>query len=151
MKEILLHKIYDIDNRNLKFYSTLQTKLASYLKSLVVYWLLDERNSNEINTVLKPYIKLGTKSLKEWILRISKNVVTLDNCIVELYILYKINEIPIYVLNNNNDVIYIFDGEINNIRNKPKKVSYDKNNIYIEFNFYTESDIPNVINAIYPK
>lgn len=147
----LMHKFYDIDNRNLKFYSTLQTKLASYLKSLVVDWLLDERNSNEINTVLKPYIKLGTKSLKEWILRISKNVVTLDNCIVELYILYKINEIPIYVLNNNNDVIYIFDGEINNIRNKPKKVSYDKNNIYIEFNFYTESDIPNVINVIYPK
>ncbi|MCZ6910852.1 MAG: hypothetical protein O7C56_08165, partial [Rickettsia endosymbiont of Ixodes persulcatus] len=109
----LKHPYYDNDSRNLGYYSPLQTELSNYFKSLVIDWLQDSKYKKIIETDLLQYMDQRRSSkdpIHDYIIKLGTDVYTLTNCIVELYSLNKLQRIPIIVYDDNNTVIYIFDG-----------------------------------------
>lgn len=128
------NKYNDVDRRNLGYYSQLQTELANYFRSLVIDWLNDKTNSNNIIKELPEYFeikKLSKDPVGEFIIKLSKDVPVMTNCIIELYVLSKVNKIPIVIYNDQNEPIYIFDKGIVYDNNKSKKIP-DKYSEYIK-------------------
>jgi len=122
-------QFYDLDSRNLGYYSSLQTNLSNYFKSIVVDYLIDKNNKQTIEDEIFTYVDLGTKKkdkIFEFVRRISKDIVTNTNCVTELYVLNKVYSIPIYVYNNNNDVIYLIDDGLKFDGNKQKLGDFNK-------------------------
>src|SRR5690554_521561 len=66
---------------------------------------MNEGNSEDIYQIL-PYIK--DRKLEEFTIKLSVDVQTLTNCVVELYILSKLYETIIYVNDENYNIIYVF-------------------------------------------
>lgn len=154
------NKFNDNDSKNLGYYSPLQTDLANYFRSLVIEWLQHTKNKETIKNELFKYmqIKKSSKSpLEEFIIKIAQDIPTLTNCIVELYVLSKINLIPIVVYDDDNNIKYVFDEGIKyNVSEQPNKTninSYksDKNIINLKFSFITNQSIPDDIDVIYYK
>lgn len=158
------HSFYDQQSRNLGFYNPIQTDLSNYFRSLIVDWLLDKDNQEEINKKLNKYINKGKNDtlIKYVVKLISANNLTSSSNIIELYILSKIHQIPIYVYDDNNILIYLFDnGLIYNKYNKDnfkdnryKKyhdVKIKNNSINLMFNLLTSLTIPDQIEVIYLK
>ena len=156
-------KYYDISSRNLGYYSILQTNLANYFKSIVIDWLVDKNNIPYM-TDIKPYMNLNENDVYEYITKIGGDITTSTNCIPEMFILNIVYNIPIYVYNDNNVVMYIFDNGLvydinrdgedaykhkkyNKYRNKTKIVE----SIVLQFTLYSGSIIPARIDAIYYK
>ena len=154
----LTHPFYDIENRNLGYYSISQTDLANYFKSIVIEWLTDIKNKKEIEEVLIPYMNIKKTSknvIDDFTTKLGHDTLVLTNCIVELYVINKIQHIPIVVYNNDNDIIYVFDDGIiydknKKSNNKLTKYENDKNKIInMRFNFISGNMIPDDIDAIY--
>lgn len=156
---------YEIENRNLGYYSPVQTDVATYFRSLITDWLRDTKNYDEIMKNLLTYLepKHNSKSvINDYIIKINNTVLTLTTGIVELYILNKLHNIPIIVHNDNNNIIYIFDnGIVFNLRNKDN-INDTKYEIYLKnegmkkalnmrFNFSANKVIPEEIEVIYYK
>jgi len=156
----LRHPYYDVDSRNLGFYSPIQTDLSNYFRSLVIDWLQDKKYRKIIESDLVKYmdIKKSSKdSINDFLIKLGTDVYTLTNCIVELYVLNKIQRIPIVVVDDNNMVIYIFDDGLKYHFKDQKTMSkkeieeFVKNNksIQIRLNFVTQNTVPDEIDAIY--
>ena len=152
----LKYMFNDIDNRNLGFYSDLQTDISNYLKSKVIDWITDINNKHKIEYIIK-YTNIYKKN--DFIIKLSNSINTFNDCVLELYILNQLININIIVYNQNNEIIYIFD---NGIKYNKKEDKKDKIKIYndnaikresinIRFNFTTNDEIPNNIESLYYK
>ena len=71
----------------------------------MVDWIINKENTDEIK-ILRPYIKYD--KILEFATRLSTDVYTLTNCLVELYVLSKLYQMIIYVNDDNYNVIYAF-------------------------------------------
>jgi hypothetical protein len=158
----LKNNYYDTSNRNLGYYSELQTDLSNYFKSMVIDWLIDLRNVDTIRDKLINYttIKVKSKNVAEQLIhKLVTNSQVHTNCIIELFILNQSQHVPIIVYNENNDVIYIFDDEIIDNKDNMNQVKIDemlnKNNkfnaINLRFIFFTNKTIPDDIEVLYFK
>ncbi len=164
------HKYYDLSNRNLGYYNNLQTDLANYFRSMVIDWLTDKNNLKDAKENLVKYMDTTQSRdkdvaiIKDFASRISRDIITITDGIVEYYVLSKVYETPIIVYNNNNDVIYIFDdGMIYNMEEDGAKAfnerKYDKyrqdevvlNSANIRYTLTPGSDVPIDIEILYFK
>ncbi len=157
-------KYYDLESRNLGYYSTLQTNLANYFRSVIIDWLVDKKNNRYIED-LEPYFDLPKEKdiVKEFILKMTRDITTNTNGVVEYYILNRIYNIPIILYDDNNSIIYIIDNGILYDYKKPNqnidnpKYSKYKNQksisdmINIKYNFLVGSNIPVSIEVLYFK
>lgn len=151
---------YDIETRNIGYYNDMQTHLANYIRSLVIDFAVDKKNKETMTDLLDKYYDGSKKNdANNFINKISRDIVTSTNCIIELHILNNIYKIPIMVYNNNNDIIYIFDKELvfnyknDNIDNKKfakyKDNIFGENIIHIKFVVVNSLDHPINIETIY--
>ena len=146
----LVHPYNDPVVRNLGYYSALQTNLANIYKSQVIDWLLSSENNDEIKTLL-PYIKNGR--VIEFAVKLSTDVQSLTNCLVELYVMSKINETIVYINDENYNIIYAFHPNYTkqkkiidtSIHKKFKKV------INLRFHYNSKNISPYKIEVMYPK
>lgn len=154
--------IYDINTRNLKYYSVLQTDYASFFKSLIIDWLNDINNEKLIVSDIIKYIKKDyeagnvRKIIIEFVNKFGREVSTVSNGIVEYYVINKIFNIPIVVYDDSNAVIYIFDNGIVYDKFSSKKVpeKYAKNlssMINIKFTISNAYSLPSNIEVFYYK
>jgi hypothetical protein len=141
---------YDNENRNLGYYNSIQTDLTNYFKSKIIDWLQNKNNKNDILSNMNKY--LDDNNINSFIVKLGSNN-ELTNGIIELYILNKIHKIPILVINNNNNIIYIFDNGIdNNIKNiDNNKYLYNDKYIKIRFHYIKNNPYPYKIDSIYNK
>ena len=152
----LLHPYNDPIVRNLGYYSALQTILSNIYKSQVIDWLLSPENNNDIRTLLA-YIKSG--KVIDFTTKLSMDVQTLTNCLVELFIMSKINETIIYVNDENYNIIYAFHPTLGFLYNyKKQKQPFDisayqnfKKVINLRFHYISKNISPDKIEVMYPK
>jgi hypothetical protein len=91
---------------------------------------------------------------QDFIIRLVKNVTETTNCVVELFILNKINKIPIIIYDTDNVIKYVFD-ESKLLTTKDKEISKynDQSNrskfINIRFSLISNNKIPDSIDIIY--
>ncbi len=155
------NKLYDFENRNLGYYSALQTDMANYFKSIVIDWLVDKNNTKMIEDNLFDYLgamKGTTKPIKEIIMefinKISRDVNTTSNGIVELYVLSVLFGIAIVVYDDLNNVIYVFEDNV--VKEDEKAISGAKtrdsrDSINLKFTLNEKHAIPSDIETIYYK
>ena len=143
------NKLKDNEFRNLGYYNTIQADFANYFRGSIIDWLLDQKNKDDIDGLNKK-TKNELKS-KDYAIFISKNQNQLTNGFVELYILNKLNQIPIIVTNTDDKLIYLFD-ITNNI------LYHDDNSENIDFNQYinNKKDVihiryDNIISGLIPE
>jgi len=151
----------DVKNRNIKYLSKTQTKLANYFRSLISDWIMDSKNINK-HSELKNYLDY-TKSFDEFIIQINNDIVTTTNFIIELYILNQIYKIPIIIYDDENNIIYIIDDGMKydkqKNKDKIKQNRYDKyrdvknlkNMINVRLYLQKGSRIPTSVDIIYFK
>lgn len=156
------HPYYDIESRNLGYYSQTQTDLCNYFRSLIIDWMQDSNNEDIINKQLINYIehRKNTKYIiDDFITKLGNDIGVFTNCIVELFILNKIHKLPIVVYDDDNNVLYVFnDGFIYNSKiNKTiskdiEKILKDRKlNINLRFTMYSGKSIPDDIEVLYYK
>ena len=103
------NKYQDKYVRNLGYYSQKQTDIMVYLKSLIIDWVLDKKNSDEINKLLKDYSDKDTIYL--YVTKLATDVSSKTSGDIELYILNQIQHTPIVIYEN--DIIQkVFDNGI---------------------------------------
>lgn len=149
------HQYYDINSRNLGYYSDMQTDMANYFRSIIIDWLTDLKNFEAIETNLKKYMDVNVLEYIDTLTKSSYNT----NGIVEYYILSKVYNIPIVIFNDIDIIEYIYDNGtiLNNndkeipidIVNKYKDKEMMKRNVNIMFIYDDTSDIPNKLRVIY--
>lgn len=152
----LVHPYNDPIVRNLGYYSNLQTNLSNIYKSQVIEWLLSKENNDNIQTLI-PYIKYG--KVLEFTTKLSMDVHTLTNCIVELFVLSKLNDTIIYVNDENYNIIYAFHPVYGIVfDHKKQKQPFDiskyhnfKKIINIRFHYISKNIFPDKMEAMYPK
>ncbi|AYV78750.1 MAG: early transcription factor VETF large subunit, partial [Edafosvirus sp.] len=163
----LRHPFYDVDNRNLGYYSLVQTDLANYFKSLTIDWLQNTKNRKDIENNLFKFMETKKKSsdvINDFVIRLGNDVYTLTSGVVELYALNKIQKLPILVTDDNNNIVYIFDDglvfniyDTNNNDITSKKYSkyttidFKKTTINLRFSFITNKLIPDEVEILYYK
>ena len=139
--------------RNLGYYSILQTELSNFYKSQINDWLSSPDNDK---SEIISYIP--NKDVEKFIINLSTEVRTLTNCVVELYIMSKINETIIYVYDENYTIIYAFhpsDGIVFDA--KRDKTVFDakiyrkfKKIINLRFHYISKNISPDKIEVLYP-
>jgi hypothetical protein len=138
------HAFYDLNSRNLGYYSGIQTDLSNYFRSIIIDWLNDKKNRPLIEKDLLPYMDSGvTKNVvSEFINKISRDVLTVTNGVVEYYILSKYYKIPIIVYNEYNTIIFVFDdGLVNGKKiDEYKNKNIQKKSINIKFIYHSDSN-----------
>lgn len=158
------HSYYDSESRNLGYYSIVQTELVNYFRSLVIDWLYDNKNNPIIKNIDK-YIESTSKNnkIEDIISKLSDEIVTLTNGVVELFTLSKIKkDIPIYIYDDESNLIYLFhDGLIydkysNDLFKSNKYKEYHllktkRKSINLRFSFITGRTSPDEIEVIYYK
>ncbi len=155
----LLVPYQTIENRNLGYYSTLQTDISDYLKGMVIDWLLDRKHSEVTVSAIDMLfgLKLDIKTdLKNYVLKWASET---DNtrCTLELFVLSHIYEIPIFIYDQNDTIVYIMYTGIkySQKHNTDKKSEYKGINktesINVRLNYDDKRDIPFAIDAIYMK
>ena len=154
----------DVQIRNLGFYHPIQSDLAINFKSYVINSILNPINLKQMPENIINIINVK-KSIEEYMEKFSIKLINEPehntSCIIELFILEKINNIPIVVYDEYQTIIYIFDnGLIYDNYNKKNKSTQNLLNKYINssetinlrFSFKNEYDIiPENIDSIYYK
>lgn len=153
-------KYYDLESRNLGYYSILQTNLSNYFRSLIIDWLTDKKHEKIINDQLINYfdMKADKNMLNEFIIKMTRDVVNSTNGVIEYFILNKLHNIPIIIYDDNNNIHYIIDDGIKFDYKKNKKEELSKyknkdmaNYIHIKFILFGGSSIPTNIDVLYYK
>lgn len=150
----------DKNIRNLGFYSTMQTTLANIYKSQVVKWLSEADDSIQKDAILKqilPYVKYG--KISEFVTRLSMDVSTLTNCVVELFVLSRLYDTLIYIYNEDYDIIYGIHPATGIFYDRSKnKQPIDLNKyktypqiVYLQFNYFSGNIHPDRIAVMYPR
>jgi hypothetical protein len=148
-------KFYDLESRNLGYFSILQTNIANYFRSLIVDEILkdlkdkDKSNSNNNNKIIFNLMK-------------DENPANNNNGFLVLSTLNKINKLPIVVYSDGHsqeNIIYLFD-TVNKINyNKfDSKINIDninvsnlENVIMLKFNSINNSELFSSIDVLYSK
>lgn len=153
----LKNTYYDNESRNIGYYSPLQSDLANGFKALVIDWLSDPNKNKkifqEIITAIS-FRKSLQDPIREYINRLSNDVITTSNGVIELIILSKINnDIPIIIRNDVDKIIHIFYSG-HHYENPDTKtiVQYDPHkSINLKYEYVGNSSVPDVIEVIYYK
>ncbi len=153
---------YSKDIRNLGYYSELQTNISKYIKSMIIEWLYEPNNINMIRKDLTRWNSNlnDDKYYDNMVFNIGTQLTQVSDCVVELYVVNKIQKIPIIVYNQSYEVIYIFDegmkknkktnnDTIDEIMNEEGKIYKPNNCINIKFIFEDKNNIPANIEALY--
>jgi len=142
----LKHPFHDIDtindanSRNLGFCSELQTDYLNYLRGLMI------KSLGNVNLkVIKKYL---STDLKDYIIKMWKNQNTISSGIIELHILNVIQGIPIYIVNDDFQVLYSFNA--GNIEEKSDNKITNKT-INIQYEFSISKDTPSNVKILYIK
>jgi len=154
-------KYYDLESRNLGYYSILQTNLSNYFRSLIIDWLTDKKHEKTIHDQLVDYfeMKIDKNILNEFIIKMTRDVINSTNGIVEYFILNKLHNVPIIIYDDNNNVLYIIDDGVKYDHKKNKKDDAAKyksakdasNYIHIKFTLFGSSTVPTNIEVLYYK
>lgn len=151
----LKNSFYDINARNLGYYSQLQSNLANTFKAFIIDWLndLNKRTDTE-GTLIKESIintmssgKLSKNPINEFIYKLSNDTMTYSNGLTELLILSQINDIPI-IIKNNDKIIYVIDN--GKIHKKNDKIDLKKS-IVLQYEYIGNMSVPDNINVVYHK
>ena len=153
----LNNNLYEIDIRNLGYYSDLQTDLANYFRGNIIDFLIDNSNNSYINNVVSKYL-LISKDL--FIQELSGKNNILYNGRVEFLILSKIYNISVVIMNNFFEIFYLFENgeiiydlkcKINENKNieSYKNDKFLKKSIVIMFEFNFSSSNPSKVKSIY--
>jgi hypothetical protein len=155
------NKYSDSNIRNLGFYNPIQTDLSINFKSSVISWMINPININLLTPNIKKHIpskKLIGEYLENFAIKLINEINDNTSSLVELFILNKMNEIPIVIYDEYQTIIYIFDNDLiydtNNNGKLTKYEKYDKNNNYINMRFifkHENNNIPHKIESIYFK
>jgi len=153
------HIYYDIESRNLGYYSNLQTDMANYFRSNVIDWIMNKKNSDIVKKELIDYMNTDKKNyIGNFINKISKDVSSNTNGLVELFILNNIYDIPIVIYDKYNTVMYVIDNGFvydssrnknDNVLKKYSDISKLVNYIVIRFSIISVTDIPLSIDVLY--
>lgn len=153
----LKNNYYDSDSRNIGYYSPLQSDLANNFKSLVIDWLSDPNKKQKISKDMINGMSVRKSSndpVREFINRLSNDVITTSNGITELMVLTKINnDIPVIIRNDTDKVTHIFDAGMH--RENPDTTIVSKYNMYkcinLKFEYVGNSSVPDIVETIYYK
>ena len=150
----LKNPLYDIESRNLGYYSELQTNISYLFKADIVDWIQNNINKGDEKSkkYLQKYFKHSENFFESTINKFRKSSYNTDGKI-ELFILSHIIPIPIVVYDNFSNVRYIFlQGEIEvndeNIKTFTNENSIN-NTIFLKFEFEISSTIPKNVYSIY--
>jgi len=147
--------LYQIEFRNLGYYSDLQTDLSNYFRGNIIDFLTDNSNNEYINTNIIKYLNMGIDS---YIQDLSTKDNLIYNGIIELLILSRLYNISIMVVDNYYEIIYILedgnvieDSKVSKIKNlqKYKDIKFTKKSIVIMLEFNFGSSKPSKIKSIY--
>jgi hypothetical protein len=154
------YKLNDVTSRNLGYYNPQQTDISNYFKSLIIEWILDKKNYNVIEPLLKEKEIDNKKSrydfIDDFIILISdpQNIINKHIILIILFILNKIHKIPIIVYDDDNKIRYILDNKYL-INPKPNEYQEYINNLnkilVLRMNFITNKYIPDELEALYYK
>ena len=81
---------------------------------LIIDWIIDIKNFQEIIKITNSYLNKSISSsleLKNFIIEWGSEI-TNTNCILELYVLCRIYDIPIMVYDQNDVIVFIFHSSI---------------------------------------
>ena len=138
--------LYDIESRNLGYYSDMQTLLTNRFKAKIIDYI---QNSKNENNKYFDYDKNFFDSSLNKFRKQSNNT----NCKLELLVLSLLIDYRIVVYNNYYNIIYLFlQGEVKvneeNIKNFTKEEFRNKT-IYLKLEFDGTNTIPKNISSIY--
>ena len=147
--------LYQIEFRNLGYYSDLQTDLSNYFRGNIIDFLMDNSNEEYIQKNILKYLNM---TVDNYIQDLSTKDNLIYNGIIELLILSKLYKISIMVVDNFYEIIYILDNgkvledpKISSIKNLKiyKNQDFTKKSIVIMLEFNFGSNKPSKIKSIY--
>ena len=151
---------YDIESKNLGYYSNLQTDMANYFMGNIIDWITDKNNKNKILSDLSNYLDIKKqKFIINFINKITKDLNTNTIGVVEYYVLNQIYKIPVIIYDKKSKIIFIinngviYDESKDNINDKKydeyKNNKNFKNFIHIRYIEMSASLIPSSIEVLY--
>ena len=147
--------LYDIESRNLGYFSELQTILTNRFKAKIIDYIHNAKieNNEKYNKYISKYFNNDKNFFDSALNKFRKQPYNTD-CKLELLILSLITDYRIVVYNNYSNVIYLFlQGQIDinntNIKNFTKE-EYRNKTIFIKLEF-DNNIIPKNILSIYYK
>ena len=115
----LKQKFYPYETRNLGYSSTIQIELVNQLRGIIVDWISDTKNEDQLKAILVKQKRKGTATTI--ISEITENTPTLHTAIIELYTLSKVSDIPIRVVTgDDNKPRYKFKDGFTKVNIEPK-------------------------------
>jgi hypothetical protein len=148
--------LYDIESRNIGYYSELQTLLTNRLKAKIIDYIQNAKNDNneKYTKYLGKYYDNDKNFFDSSLNKFRKQSYNTD-CKLELLVLSLLIDYRIVVYNNYNNVIYLFlQGEVKlneeNIKNFTKEEFRNKT-IFIKLEFDGSNSIPKNISSMYYK
>ena len=140
------NNLLDNDNRNLGYFSQLQTDISNYLRGQIIYFLTNDNNNLFIKTNYQKYMN---KSINNYIFDNINNDIISNNGVVELAILSKLFNNQIIIFNNFNKIIYYIDNGIISIDSKQNnKIVKYKHMMNIMYD-YSDNSYPSIIKCLY--
>ena len=142
-------------HRNLGYYNPLQTDLANYFKSNVIDWILNKKNQNILLDDLTNILNINkTTFIDELKQYLTKSNNSLKAYITDLYILSKINTMPIILYDIFENIIAIFHDGLKYLFNNNSfttQPEYNEVCIKIKYNVnnFTLNSNPTIITSIY--
>jgi hypothetical protein len=148
------NNILDISHRNLGYYNPLQTDLSNFFKSQVIDWIINKKNQIMLLNDLEKIIDLNREnSINDFKKYLTTYNDIFKSYIIDLYILSKINNKIIYLHDNFNNIIGVFDNGLTFLSNYTNNYNFKKidNSIHIKYNInvFSLANTPNIISSIY--
>lgn len=150
--------LMEITHRNLGHYSSLQTDLANYFKSQVIDWIINKNNQKKLLDELGSIINLNRETfINDFKRYLARSNEILKSYVIDIYILSIIFKNTIYLYDNYDNVIGLFDNGLKYLSNfYGNDISnFDSNSskIHIKYNIssFSFTNTPSVISAIYFK
>ena len=148
--------LYDIESRNLGYFSEMQTVLTNNFKAKIIDYIQNSKieNNEKYNKYISKYFNNDKNFFDSSLNKFRKQHYNTD-CKLELLIISLITDYRIIVYNNYYNIIYLFlQGEIEisdtNIKNFTKE-EYKNKTIFIKLEFDGSNIIPKNISSIYYK
>ena len=157
----LKHSSYTPESRNLGFYSELQNEIINMFRSQIIDWLnipdnieslenLDNKSKNILKNKMLFVDNSSNKRIfiNTYIIELMEKDKENNLGLLELFILNKIHDIPIYFLVGGIPKYFINN---NIVEIKENNLSYKSPNIYINAEVHTGTQYPYAVDIIYYK
>ncbi len=148
------NKLYDIESRNLGYFSELQDRITNLFKANIIDYIQNNVYHKEFVRDIEKYINTEedkkTNFFVTAINKFRKNNYNTD-CVLELIILSYMFNYSIIVFDNYNNVKYIFSNGPVKVNKKTIKKYLDKkdNTIFLKLDYEGKNIIPKKIYSIY--